>query len=458
MKVFIEKVSHFTAEKRLFSAPCHILLGLSGGADSMALLHTLLNWPQPGIAVSAVHVHHGLRSDEADRDEAFVREQCEALSVPLEVVHIDVGALAQQTGSGVEEAGRQARYAAFNAIADRLGCDCIATAHHGDDQCETVLMHIIRGCGTDGLVGIPAKRGRIIRPLLNCTREDIEVFCSQEQIPYITDSTNKDTTYTRNRVRCEVLPLLRELNPGVDEALRRLADHAAQDSICLSSCAAEALGVPQERGYPLARFSEQPVAVRRRMIFALLHQSSLFTVEEKHILSAEEAILAGRGGVTLPGGHHLTVESGFVRIDLAEKDVSPELPTIFLNEEFPFTFTFGDKTYRLSLLDKEKTMNEQNVHKMFLKYAIDYARIQSGLCIRSRQIGDAMHPSGRHIGKTIKKLMNEWHIPVNCRDNWPLLCDESGVLLVPGYACDQRVCPDEKTKHFLVWEPLSVTG
>ena len=95
---------------------------------------------------------------------------------------------------------------------------------------------------------------------------------------------------------------------------------------------------------------------------------------------------------------------------------------------------------------------------MFLKYAIDYARIQNGLCIRARQIGDTMHPSGRHIGKTIKKLMNEWRIPVNCRDTWPLLCDEAGVLLVPGYACDQRVCPDEKTKHFLVWESLSVTG
>lgn len=455
-KNFLQLIFRYTTENRLFTAPCRVLLGLSGGADSMALLQALSTWPEEGLEVVAVHVHHGLRGVEADRDEAFVREQCANRSVPLEVVHVNVAQLAEAEGCGLEEAGRQARYAAFERYAREYACDCIATAHTASDRAETVLMHLIRGCGTEGLVGISPKRDTVVRPLLGVTRQQVEAFCAEEGISYVNDSTNGDLAFTRNAVRHQVLPLLRQLNSGADAALLRLADHAAEDSAYLLAQAAEALGPQNEEGYSLTGFSNQPAAIRRRMIALILQQTGHYTVEEKHILLAEAAVLAGAGGVLLPGGDRFSVCDGQVRVERAQPLVP--LTPVALDGELPLSFSFGGEVYELRLLEGDEARSLQNVHKMFFKYAVDYDKIQGGLQVRGRQEGDYFHPAGRHIGKTLKKLMNEWHVAAEKRDALPLLCDEVGVLLIPGYGCDERVRPEEKTKSFLVWVPLSEKG
>ena len=178
-----DKAVAFTSKEGLFSAPCHVLVGLSGGADSMALLHLLLHWPVDGLSVSAVHIHHGLRENAADRDELFVRDYCEKHNVPLTVIREDVAQIAAEEQLTLEEAGRQVRYAHFEALRRSIGADYIATAHTASDQVETMLMHVIRGCGLDGLTGIPAVRGCIRRPLLCCTREEIETFQPQNVQP-----------------------------------------------------------------------------------------------------------------------------------------------------------------------------------------------------------------------------------------------------------------------------------
>ncbi len=455
MPDLVERVRRFVAEKELFSAPCRVILGLSGGADSMALLHILRAFD--GVTVEAVHVHHGLRGDEADRDEAFVTEQCAALGVPLSVHRVDVAALAASQKVSTEEAGRRARYALFDRLAEEGGFDAVATAHHGDDQAETVLMRLLRGSGVDGLAGIPAKRGCFVRPLLDCTRKEIEAFCREQNIAYVTDSTNFQPHYRRNCYRHELLPALERYNPAVKNALCRLADHAAEDSAFLLSLAEEQLlkAKVDDTRFDVHCFIGQPSPIRRRMAVLTLKQWGCYSYDESHLCALDAAICAGKGGVSLPGGVNILVSQGWLQLtSLAVCEhgvVSFPLPRC---GEF-VDVTWWGESYRIHNMDRASYDSLSNVHKMFFKYSISCDTIHGNLCVRSRREGDYMHPAGRHIGKSLKKLLIEWKVPSLCRDAFPLLCDEEGILLVPGYTCDERVRPHAKTNLFLVWQPIN---
>ena len=450
-KTLRDKVFAFTSDKGLFSAPCRVLLGLSGGADSMALLHVLTHWATP-LEVSAVHIHHGLRGDAADSDETFVRTYCTGHNIPLTVVRADVAAVAEREHLTLEEAGRRVRYEQFETVRCAIDADYVLTAHTADDQAETVLMHLIRGCGVDGLVGIPAARGNIRRPLLCCTRAEIEEYCALHDIPFVTDETNYDTKYTRNDIRHRVLPLLREINPSVNNALRRLSGLAQEDADYLNGVATVALRCAKYNdGYLAEKMGEQPSAIRRRMIRLILREAHLSSIEEVYITAADEATLHGNGTVSLCDGYVFSVEQGVVSVRMAERQ---ELPEPISLSGFPCTVPFGDFFCTLS----ESAALNENVHKLFLQFAIDYDKIEGKLRLRCRQAGDYMHPGGRGVGKSLKKLMNEWHIPAHLRDTYPLLCDEKGIVLVPGYAYDERVKVTEATKHYLVCEMSKVQG
>lgn len=439
----LDKVVAFTDDKRLFSAPCHVLLGLSGGADSMALLHVLTHWPVAGLRVSAVHIHHGLR-ESADRDEAFVREYCAHCGVSLTVIHEDVAAVATDQRLSLEEAGRRVRYEQFEAVRESVGADAILTAHTAADQAETVLMHLIRGCGVDGLSGIPCARGAIRRPLLCCDRREIEAYCAENQIPFITDETNFDTKYTRNDVRHRVLPLLREINPAVDNALLRVSKCAAEDAAYLNALALDALQAAVcDGGYRAEAFVSQSSVIRRRMIRLMMRQSAVPVIEEAHILAAESAVRNGEGAVDLPDFFSFVVQQGVVAV---RKTTTSEPSAPLSICAIPCTVTFGEQEFSFAIYDDA----DENVYKMFFNCVMDYDKIQGGLRLRCRQSGDYFRAAGRGVGKSLKKWMNEWHIPAHLRDAYPVLCDDAGVVLVPGYACDERVRTTEATKHFLV--------
>jgi len=210
----------------LFTQGDRIAVGVSGGADSVALLRFLAvlreeyRWE-----LIVCHIHHGLRGAEADRDEQFVRELAGQLGLPYAVRHIDAAALALENHLSVEEAGRDARYAFFAETAGEGGR--IATAHTLDDTIETVLMNLIRGTGLHGLCGIPRTRGNIVRPLLDVTRAEVEEYLALLGQPYCTDSTNLSDDYTRNRVRHDILPRLRELNPNFTGSMARMLPQLA---------------------------------------------------------------------------------------------------------------------------------------------------------------------------------------------------------------------------------------
>lgn len=274
-----------------------ITVGLSGGADSCALLLGLLALKDRlGITVSACHINHNLRGAESDGDELFVRELCRSRKVPLDVFPIDVKGAVQKHES-LEETARRLRYGCFGKITS-AGAK-IATAHTANDSAETVLMNMIRGTGTKGLAGIPPVRDGFIRPLIFCTREDTEEYCRKNGIQFVTDSSNLSDDYTRNRIRHKVLPLLAEFNPSVIAAISRMSEAAGDDAGFLDSYAAEqAEKCVMGAGYDSRKLKELPNAVRFRIIASELKKNGV-EPSKLRIDQCSEIIGKGMGKVNL---------------------------------------------------------------------------------------------------------------------------------------------------------------
>ena len=228
MDALMLEIKRYIGANQLIRPGDGVVVGLSGGPDSVFLLYALHTLqPRMGFTLWAVHVHHGIRGAEADRDEAFSEKLCAKLDIPFQAVHVAAPAYAAQHGLSLEEAARILRYEALEAARQQLGqtrAAWIAVAHHLDDQAETVLHNLVRGAGLRGLAGMENRRNHVIRPLLSIKREDILKWLKQYDIPYVTDSTNADPHYTRNRIRSTVLPELREINP---EASAHIAHSAA---------------------------------------------------------------------------------------------------------------------------------------------------------------------------------------------------------------------------------------
>ena len=228
MDALMLEIKRYIEANQLIRPGDGVLVGLSGGPDSVFLLYALHTLQaRMGFTLRAVHVHHGIRGAEADRDEAFSEKLCAKLDIPFQAVHVAAPAYAAQHGLSLEEAARILRYEALEAARQQLTqatAAWIAVAHHLDDQAETVLHNLVRGAGLRGLAGMDNRRNHVIRPLLSIKREDILKWLKQYDIPYVTDSTNADPHYTRNRIRSTVLPELREINP---EASAHIAHSAA---------------------------------------------------------------------------------------------------------------------------------------------------------------------------------------------------------------------------------------
>ena len=221
-QLFINRISEFISSNALLKEGAHVIVGLSGGADSTALLMVLLRL---GYRCTAVHCNFHLRGAESDSDQQFVKELCQELGVELKVCSYDTLSYAKENGISIEMAARELRYADFERIMKNTGADAVCIAHHRDDSVETVLLNLIRGTGIKGLTGIKPRNGHIIRPLLCVSRQEIEDWLHKEGQPYITDSTNLETDYTRNKIRLQLLPLMRAINPDADNAIALTAAH-----------------------------------------------------------------------------------------------------------------------------------------------------------------------------------------------------------------------------------------
>ena len=248
-----------------------VVCGVSGGVDSMALLELCRRWGGTrGVRVTAAHLHHGLRGETADRDAAFVADWCRAHGIPLTLERADTDGWAAEHGLTVEEAGRQLRYALFRRAAEREGAGLILTAHHADDNAETMLLNLCRGTGLAGLTGIPPRRGNIARPLLALTRAEIDAWASENGVPHVEDETNETDFAARNLLRHQVLPVLRQVNPRAAENMARTAAALRRENEALEALLADAMAqvkvTPSGAAIPAAALASVPEALRPRLL------------------------------------------------------------------------------------------------------------------------------------------------------------------------------------------------
>ncbi len=253
---------------KMLPAHSRVLCAVSGGADSIYLLHYMLSLAEEKeLDIFAAHYNHLLRGEESDRDAAFTEESCARLGVPLVTGSGDVQRFAREKHCGLEEAARTLRYRFLEETADRMKCDRIATAHNGDDNAETMLMNLCRGAGITGLSGIPPVRGRLIRPLLQISRREIEAYLCEHGISYVVDSSNLDDAYTRNRFRKLLHEFLIRENPSFLEATARTAELLRMDNEYLERLAAQFIQENYDgTSLPGKKLSEKDPAVSTRVV------------------------------------------------------------------------------------------------------------------------------------------------------------------------------------------------
>ncbi len=435
----------------LFSQGDRIAVGVSGGADSVALLRFLAALrPQFGWDLVVCHIHHGLRGAEADRDECFVRALAEQLGLPCAVSRIDAAALALRDHISVEEAGRTARYAFFAQTAGEGGR--IATAHTLDDSIETVLMNLVRGTGLRGLCGIPRIRGNIVRPLLDCTRAEVEDYLGALGQPYCTDSTNLTDDYTRNRIRHDILPRLCALNPNFPGAMARMLPRlAAQQALtdCLAAQSAQQLHAACG-GLSRQGLSALPEPVCDRLLLRLLEQNRL-PVSASAVERMTETLRTG-GKLDLAARSWFFVAQGdLAAVIYAPPGGIPPVPVPLPREGTPVILPFSpQKSLKLTLCNKIVANTSEKFNISLLKYAIDCDRIKGYSFMRTRRPGDTFI-----IGKKQLSLGEAWAaagIPALLRPALMVLADEQGVLWAEGIGSSSRAAVTENTKQYVIIE------
>ncbi len=432
-EAMLETVKQTIEDWCMLAAGEPVLVALSGGADSVALLRALLAL---GYPVRAFHLNHCLRGGEADRDEAFCRALCEKLDVPLIVERIDIGA--QAAGEGVEATARRIRYERLTAAAQGAK---VATAHTADDNLETMLFHLARGTGPKGLAGIPPVRGEIIRPLIGVERAQVEAYLAELGQDYVTDSTNLGDDYTRNRIRHEVVPVLRQLNPSVCGAAARLAALLRQDEAYLSEQAENCLtyAARPDGAWEVLPLREVHPAVRSRALRLLAAQSGMPMRDfaARHIEALERLLENPNPSAEcgLPHGFLARREYGAVRLDRRENPIDrPEIPL-----SVPFDGAVWQGSVQLSLRRLEK---KQVFYKSFNTFCVDCGTINfASLCVRTRRAGDRLRLTENGGSRTLKKLLIDRKIPRCRRDGLAVIADKNGVIAVQDIGMDHSRRP-----------------
>lgn len=413
-----------------------VAVGVSGGADSMALLHVLLELKDEfAMNIIACHVNHGIRGETADRDEKFVVEACKRLGVDVRILRADVPGTAKKMHLGVEECGRRIRYDFFNSVADDV---IIATAHTLSDRSETLLLNIARGTSVKGLCSIPAVRGNIVRPLIDCTRADIEKYCSDNAIEFVTDETNFEDIYSRNRIRLNVIPELKKLNPSLERAFMRLISNAEEENDFMDGFSREILGkVKLKNGYNARLLNDEHPAVRKRVIFEIINNETGIAPEAVHVEQVDKILQGGRTEII--GDTVVEVKNGVMKINPQKEEIADwEFDFDSLSAEIPFGKIMGEIIHRNNLSLK------QSVHNKVL----DYESIVGHCVLRNRRPGDKMKLAGSSCTKTLKKLFNEKHIENrNCA---AVLADEAGICWVQGLGCADRCKIKPETDKILI--------
>lgn len=395
----LNKLQAFIRQYDMLQPEDTVICAVSGGADSIALLWGMyLLKEKLNIRLAAAHFNHGLRGAESDRDEAFVRGFCEGYGIPLHCGRAQVKA----GKKGLEAAAREARYAFFRTLGDK-----IATAHTADDNAETVLLHLVRGTGLKGLGAIAPVNGSLIRPMLSVTRDEVMEFLEEYHLPFVQDSSNDTDDFLRNRIRHRVMPLLKQENPRLARNLSAMALRLRQDEEALS----------QEAETRVEVLRQMLPAQRSRAISACLEGWGVKEPEGSHIALVEQLVFSDKPSAkaSLPGG--ITVCRNYGELTLCYEEEKPA--PVVLN--CPGETVIPERNLRVKCTESDENINTPFCFTVSPK---------GETVLRAREAGDTMQLSGG--SKSLKKLFIDRKIPACQRQRIPVIADESGVLGVYG--------------------------
>lgn len=418
----LDKIKNTINKYSMLSDSSDVTVAVSGGADSVCLLCALCELKKElGLTLSAFHLNHCLRGEESDRDEEFVKQLCEKLGVPLTSLRADVAKQAAERGESIELCARNIRYELYKKHSNGL----VAVAHTMSDNLETVIYNTARGSGIKGLCGIPPVRDIYIRPLIDCTREEVEAYLDSRGIDYVTDSTNLHDDYSRNFIRHNIVPALKKLNPSVEQTVKNAVENLREDAEFLDCTATKIYRIVEKSdGLDAELLLAQPPSVIKRVLGMYFYDKSGLSADSMHIVRMYESLYSGKK-ISLP--HGLCGKSDTKRF------------RIYSDREEKPACRFETETV-CKRIDKD-----DNVYNLLLKNAIDCDKIKGSLKVRTRLEGDSIRLSGRNCTKTLKKLYNELKIPQDIRDALPVAADDEGILWIHTVGVSERAAVDENT-------------
>lgn len=441
---FLHAINDFHIDEKIKNG---VIVGFSGGADSLTLLCALKKYcsEHNNAKICAVHVNHMIRGAEADRDERFSEEFCKGIGVEFLSFSRDVPSYAKEHSLGIEETARNVRYSIFaDILRGRNDLSCIAVAHNATDNLETVIFNMMRGAGTRGIAGIAPERDAIIRPLLYVPKRDIVKALNEAAIPYMTDSTNLETDYTRNYIRAEILPKLSHLADNPEAAATRLSRALREDSEYLDKEALGVFGLYKNTSVPRDTLSLMPPAIFYRFI-SLMAKNAGCNIESTHVRAIRDSLdnSCGDFSISLPGKMDFICLSG-------ECSVSEKTPKFDIRYEYPLSLGVN----RIEEIDAEIILSEEpildfssKVYKISIQQAIDFDIINGGLYVREKRDGDSYSYGG--MTHKLKKLFNDKKIPPADRAYIPIICDKDGILWVPGFSA-RGICKPKAEKKLYV--------
>ena len=426
-----------------------VLVGFSGGKDSVVLLYSLKELSKEyNIKLTALHVNHNIRGSEAKIDETFCKEFCEKYNVNFICKSVEAVEYSKIKKIGLEEAARILRYQAFEEAAREIGITKIATAHTSSDNLETILFNVIRGASTEGLKGISPKRDNIIRPLIYCSTEDILSAADELQLSYVTDSTNSDTEYTRNNIRHNIVPLIKKINPNAESSFSSLADSIMNDIDYMSSIANKVTTVnPKE----LARLHR---SILCRVLIRLYKETGSKTqLCSVHINDMVELLKNYADSdcrevkrLSLPDKINFVIT--FDKIYFERPSIQAVLGEHTLEYGLNELDNTGSAIFISDNEDEIECVLQKNIYKISTHTMLKKSAINDTIIARHRQDGDVFCFS--NMTKKVKKMLNEAKIPVSDRETLPMLCDNRGIFWIPGFPLRDDLKPDttDKTTYF----------
>lgn len=443
-------------ENKMLEENDKVIVAVSGGPDSMCLLHILNTYKDKlKISIAVAHVNHCIRGEEADKDEYFVEKFCERLNIEFYSIKIDVNKLSLEKNISSEMAGRTARYEFFENIKNKIGANKIALAHNANDQAETILMRIMRGTGIDGIIGIKPVRDKVyIRPLINVNREKIEAYCKEHDLNARIDKTNLQSIYARNKVRLELIPYIKEnFNKDIVATLNRLSDTVRMDSEYLDNISKKKYKLYCEKNGEKViikrdMFSENNALVTRVIRMAIENLTgSTYNIEKKHILDIID-IEKHKTGVSISLPNHINVYNNYGDINIYrnKEEKSKDTSEYFLHIGEKNAIEGKSFCIRLTVMDKKADINLGR--DKFIKY-FDYDKISSKIILRYRREGDRFTSIGMSGEKKLKDIFIDMKVDKTKRDYIPLICFNKEISWIVGYKISDKFKVDENTRKIL---------